>query len=114
MSIVFLTNDLMFSSQATSIAQQQGRELAVVADVNQVTDRVSTGGISLVIVDLNMPGLDIEDAVEAIRRGSEEKVLILAYASHVHEAKLDAARSAGCDEVISRGQFSREMSQRLV
>ena len=113
MSVIFLTNDLMFSSQATSVARQQGCELAVVADLNQAISRVSTGGVSRVILDLNMPGLKIDSAVASIRCASSETLRILAYASHVHEAKLEAARSAGCDEVISRGQISREMSQRL-
>jgi hypothetical protein len=34
---------------------------------------------------------------------------IVAFGPHVHEAKLAAARSAGCDEVISRGRFHAEL-----
>jgi hypothetical protein len=30
---------------------------------------------------------------------------VVAFGPHVHEERLAAARNAGCDEVVSRGEF---------
>jgi hypothetical protein len=38
---------------------------------------------------------------------------IVAYAPHVHEDRLRAATEAGCNEVLSRGQFDRQMDDIL-
>jgi hypothetical protein len=36
---------------------------------------------------------------------------IIAFGPHVHEALLDAATQAGCDEVFSRGQFFAQLDE---
>jgi len=37
----------------------------------------------------------------------------VAYGSHVDKARLDAARAAGCDEVLPRSKFSAELPDLL-
>jgi CheY-like chemotaxis protein len=67
----------------------------------------------LVIVDLTTPNLDIRDAVQRLRAASPAPAAILAFAPHVQADRLRAAVQAGCDQVLTRGQFSREMSSWL-
>ena len=38
---------------------------------------------------------------------------ILAFGPHVHESALEDARQAGCDQVLSRGEFSNRMAEIL-
>jgi hypothetical protein len=54
--------------------------------------------------------------VAAARKGASEQnspLAILAYGPHVHEDRLAAARAAGCDAVVSRGQLDREADSLL-
>jgi hypothetical protein len=51
------------------------------------------------VVDLSRPGA--VDALGAVPAG----VRTIAYGSHVDTAVLDAARAAGCDEVLPRSAF---------
>jgi DNA-binding response OmpR family regulator len=110
-SAVFLTSDLMISSTVTGAADRAGVELRVVGSVDtaiekcQSSDSGAPAGVNLVIVDLSLPGLRLEELVEAIEAGSATRPKIVAFGPHVHALRLDAARQAGCDEVMSRGQF---------
>jgi hypothetical protein len=38
---------------------------------------------------------------------------IIAFGSHVHESRLNCAKEAGCDLVITRGQFSAKPDEYL-
>ncbi|MGC4004317.1 MAG: hypothetical protein QM811_14835 [Pirellulales bacterium] len=58
------------------------------------------------------PGVNIAALVPQIRATvAPNAVLIVAFAPHVHEAKLDEAKAAGCDVVYTRGQFDRAIPQ---
>ncbi len=52
-----------------------------------------------------MPSLKVEAIVDCVRKGRETAPAIIAFGPHVHENLLAAARAAGCDDVLSRGQF---------
>ena len=61
-----------------------------------------------VFIDLGVPDLDITAAVAQLRSAAEA-VPTVAYGSHVDKDRLDAARAAGCDEVLPRSRFSSEL-----
>lgn len=63
---------------------------------------------SLLIIDLGAPLNDIA-AIVAHFKSKSPPPRILAFGPHVHEERLAAAREAGCDEVVSRGQFFTQM-----
>jgi CheY-like chemotaxis protein len=67
----------------------------------------------LALLDLSMPGLNVADAVARLRDAVGPEAAILAFGPHVHAAKLAAATKAGCDRVLTRGQFSRDMASVL-
>lgn len=103
----YLTNDLFFSSRVTGAAQRLGVDLRVVGSVDKISRECP-----LVLLDLTLPNLDVAATVQAIKeRFPAAKVV--AYGPHVHEGVLAAATAAGCDEVLSRGQFDRE-SERIL
>lgn len=111
MSILYLTTDLMFSSRVSGAAQSAGAELRVVGSsaglLESLADNTNT---RLVLLDLSLPGLDPTALVPQIRSAISD-VAVIAYGPHVHEQKLAAAASAGCDQVLSKGQFSSTISQ---
>lgn len=109
MSIVYLTNDLMFSSRVAGAAKAAGVDVRVVGSVASLLDSLSNEGIRLVILDLTLPSLDPTTVLPEIRSAAAN-VSVIAYGPHVHEQKLAAAKDAGCDQVLSKGQFSSSIT----
>ena len=109
MSAVYLTKDLLFSSQVTSAASVCGLDISVVSGVEALMARVESGDVHLVLLDYGTPHLDLLDLVPRIRATSAEAISIVAFGPHVNVAGLAAARQAGCDGVYTRGQFSRQL-----
>ena len=112
MAVIFLTTDLMFSSRLAGVARAQGVQLSVANSAAAAIEKISENNGRRLIIDLNTAGLSIADFVARCREANES-VDIIAYGPHVHEAKLAAAREAGCDVVLTRGQFNSQMTEIL-
>jgi CheY-like chemotaxis protein len=114
LSILFVTNDLVFPSRVFGSAGRLSTELIVVMSVAKLADELAkTEDVSLVIVDLNTPAIKLVDLVATVRFTGKRPITIVAYGPHVHAERLEAARNAGCDEVLTRGQFSARMDALL-
>jgi DNA-binding NarL/FixJ family response regulator len=66
---------------------------------------VASAGAALVIVDLGRPGV-----LEVLAQLSTP---VVGFGSHVDRALLDAARAAGCDQVLTRSAFLSRLDQVL-
>jgi hypothetical protein len=68
----------------------------------------AASGAGVVVVDLGRPGvLDVLPAVVA------SGARVVAFGSHVDRDTLDAARAAGCTEVLPRSAFFRDLPSLL-
>ena len=103
MSIVLLSRDLMLSSKLEGVARAIGQSLKCVASGETI--RENTEGCRVIVVDLELPELEIAALVEDAKSHAQENIQVIAYAPHVRTEKLAAAREAGCDLVVSRGQM---------
>ena len=104
MSVLLISNDLMLGSQLRPAATQAGTTMAVKPSPAQLLAAEPPDGVKLVIVDLSAPGLDVAALLAAIADWPTHPAVI-AFGPHVHKAKLAAAREAGCDAVLSRGEI---------
>jgi CheY-like chemotaxis protein len=104
MTAVLLSADLTVMSRVQGAAAQNGVNTRVVSSAAALDERASGEPATLLIIDLSAPQLDVRSIVERFRTMSPEG-RIVAFGPHVHEQRLAAAREAGCDEVVSRGQF---------
>ena len=66
-------------------------------------DALPTTDANIVLVDLNRPG--VLDAVGAI------EATVIGFGSHVDDDLLQAARDAGCDEVLARSVFFARLAR---
>ena len=105
---VLLTTNLLFSSMVTGTASALGHEVAVAGDLAEAVELCRARPCAYVIVDLGMSEIEIATAVARLREAAGA-VPTIAYGSHVDKARLDAARAAGCDEVMPRSKFSAEL-----
>jgi hypothetical protein len=96
MSIVVLCVDLMDRSHIAAAHP----DAAFVRTPAALLERVAASNAESVIVDLSRPG-----ALDAIIAVVAAGVPVTGYGSHVDAAMLDAARAAGCTEVLPRSRF---------
>jgi DNA-binding NarL/FixJ family response regulator len=112
MSASLLTTDLMTASKAQGAALRAGCTLRTAANVDMLVGQAAEPGTRLVIVDLTVPGVELADLVPRLR-SLESRPTILAFGPHVHEGRLQAATEAGCDLVVSRGQFHAQAAEMI-
>lgn len=109
--VLFVSGDLFIGSRVRGAIESRGWTLDVVGSGALAVERLQSGGAyRLVLVDLETPGLRIDELVAA---RNEPQPPLIAYGPHVHEQRLDAARRAGCDQVLTRGQFDATLPQLL-
>ena len=107
---LFLTHDLMITSQVSGVARANGYTLEVVRDTHRVHDAIRESTVELVIVDLQLETIPLAEFVGNIKSDSPQ-THIVAFGPHVRTDLLEAAQASGCDRVMSRGQFTRELNQ---
>jgi len=113
MSVALLTADLMLGSQVVGAAARVGEQLRAFATIDQLCEALAAAPASLVIVDLSLPGLDVSGLISRLHVLPHGSPRTLAFGSHVHVDRLAAARTAGCDRVVSRGQFHAQVDEFL-
>jgi hypothetical protein len=108
MQILLISPDLVIQSRVAAAAARAGLQPPRVIDWQEAS-RLE-GGVPYLcaILDLSIQGLDVARTVAALRERLAPGKSTVAFAPHVHTARLAAAREAGCDRVLSRGQFDRE------
>ncbi len=110
MTIVLFTNDLMFQSRVDSVVRSGGNRLIVARNLEAFQSRSESGtSPSLAVFDLSFRGLALSETVNYLRQHHPAAKLI-AYGPHVDTDALQHASDLGIDEVMTRGQFDRNMA----
>jgi AmiR/NasT family two-component response regulator len=112
-AVLLLTSDLATSSKVAGAAMRQSVRLEVAMDASALAGKAAEARPRLVILDLSTPRLDIAAAVRGLTFDAPVRPTIVAFGPHVHEALLAAASAAGCDRVLSRGQFHAHVDELL-
>lgn len=109
MRVLLVTTDLMIASHVEGAAKRQAAQLEIVSH-SAATPRLQQEAFDLIAVDLG--GTSVE--LQPLREHCPKETELVAFGPHVHKAKLDAARDAGFDIVLSRGEFHARVDQLLV
>ena len=96
----------MFSSRVLGAAKALGVQVQMSPQPAALADKL-TADCRLVLVDLSLDGLDLPAVDRGGPRGSAGRRSVIAFGAHVDEAALADAAEAGCDLVLSRGQFQQ-------
>src|SRR5262249_9093040 len=103
------TADLMFASRVQGAAARRGIGLDVAMSTSAALEKGSAAAPYLAIIDLTLPKLDIERTVADLHATFGSQLTIVAFGPHVQHEHLAAAENAGCDRVLTRGQFNATM-----
>jgi DNA-binding response OmpR family regulator len=113
MNVLLLSGDLMVASRVEGAAARIGLSLRTVSTDDQAATACANQPNGLLIVDLSTAGLDVAALIAGLTAMADRRPKTIAFGPHVHESLLSAAREAGCDEVISRGQFFAQLDEIL-
>jgi len=107
--LLTITNDLLVTSPVAHAARQAGISFQTVAPTGISAAQWDSAPV-LVLLDLNSAN-QVAEVVATIRESIGELVPIIAFGPHVHGDKLQAARDAGCTQVLTRGQFHASVAK---
>ena len=105
MDVVLLSNDLMVVSRVSGAAAASGSDLRVAANTSAAIALHAERPADMVVVDLGLPALELDVLLCGVKSNAEHSAQVMAFGPHVHAERLAAAKNAGCDAVLSRGQF---------
>lgn len=106
-----LVDDLFFQAKLQETARQAGIALQCVSSAEALLEHARQAPAALYIVDLNARGNPLQ-AIERLRALDRDARLV-AYLSHVQTELAEQARAAGCNEVLPRSKFTRDLAQIL-
>ena len=110
---LMVCDDLIFTSRVTATARAHGLLVTAVRTGADAIRRAAEASPCCVILDLHTIGADVAGVLSGLRTACPVMPRIVAYGSHVNKELLQAARDAGCDVVLSRGQFARDLETAL-
>lgn len=100
------------SSNASAHAREHGTTIATVRTAEKALEVIQESRPQVLLVDLQTPGLEITTLGEAIQKLADSVAPVtIGYAQHVNVEILESAKSAGFDQVLTRGQVNREIGQ---
>ena len=111
MKILAAIHDLMFSSKVNAAAR--GKPVSWLKRGSKVADEVAREKPDVLLIDLANPNLDAVNAVREIKSGESKSTTVIGYVDHTREDVIQAAREAGCDQVMSKGEFARRLPELL-
>src|SRR4051794_22279802 len=106
---LLLSRDLLFVTKITGTARALGRRVAVAGDPARARDLIAGERPRVVFVDLSAGDLVAAESLRALQELAGPANPFVAFGSHVDTRALAAARSAGCDPVMPRSQFSADL-----
>ncbi len=105
MPIILLSGDLAVRSRVEGAALRLSQAFHGAFSEAQAVEYCTSDDATTLVVDLSMPSLDVVALMNTLKGQNNGQTRVIAFGPHVHEERLAAARAAGCDLVVSRGQF---------
>ena len=106
---LLLCDDLLFASKVTATAAAHGLAVRVCKTPAALAQGLSVPPAA-VILDLQTLGLNVAELLAGLK---DPRPRVIGFGSHVDKDTLDAAKAAGCDEVMPRSKFAKELETNL-
>jgi CheY-like chemotaxis protein len=111
--VIAVVDDLMSLSRIREAGRGAGAEVLSARGPGDLVEAALDGG-RLVLVDADSSRLPWEDALRALRAEPALAGLpVVAFVSHVHAGRVEAARAAGATRVLARSAFVQELPRLL-
>jgi len=113
--IIAVLDDLIFSSKIREAARTLSIDLEFIRNPNGLAHKIESEKPSLIIFDLNSKTFNPLQTIINLKSSPElRNIPVLGYLSHVQAELKEQAVKSGCDLVLPRSRFSRELREILV
>ena len=109
--VLVIATNLFFLPRIQNIAAPSGCNTRQVMTIDRLKEEMADGETVLVLVDLEADPDFWGDAVRTVLASGPSRPKIVGYGGHTNTAMLQKAEEAGCDLVLTKGQFSRDLSK---
>ena len=112
--VLAAVEDLLFRSKISETASQLGVEASFPRNPRKLLDAVHESPPDLLILDLNSARFEPLTLLRDVRSDeSTRDVPTVGFLSHVQKDLAVAAREAGCDRVVARSAFTKDLPRIL-
>jgi PleD family two-component response regulator len=112
--IVAAVEDLLFRSKISETANQIGITASFPRSPKKLEDVVRTSPPDLLILDLNSSRFDPLQVLRTVKsEDATRSVRTVGFLSHVQKDLAVAAKEAGCDRVMARSAFTKDLPKVL-
>jgi CheY-like chemotaxis protein len=108
-----LSDDLVFMSRISATAQAAGLSVRQARTPEALLALARQSAPQGIILDLQNPGLDLPALLAELRAICSPMPRVVGYGSHVEAELLRAAREAGCNLVLPRSKFVKDLDRDL-
>jgi PleD family two-component response regulator len=106
--------DLLFKSKISETASQLGIEAAFPRSPKKLLDALRESPPDLLVLDLNSARFEPLTLLRDVKSDETPRdVFTVGFLSHVQKDLAVAAREAGCDRVVARSAFTRDLPRIL-
>ena len=109
--VLVVATNLFFLPRVQNMAAPSGCETRQVMTVDRLNEEMTEGETVLVLVDLEADTEFWTDAVRAVLASGDARPQVVGYGGHTNTAFLQRAEEVGCDLVLTKGQFSRDLGK---
>lgn len=116
-TILYLAADLLWASKIKGTADALGVPARPVRTIDMLEARLADCDVKALLLDLDKP----EEAMQMIARlrgdaasDKDKSIRLVAWGPHVAKDLLQQARTAGADEVLTRGAMDHNMQEILL
>jgi DNA-binding response OmpR family regulator len=108
-AVFVVISDLLFRSKIDDAARRSGVPLRVAKSMEQLDRHLGTSTPAVVLVDLEMDGLDAPGMIARLRAtAAGANVPVIGFAGHTNVEVIHAARAAGV-QVMARSAFVAQL-----
>lgn len=112
--VVAAVEDLLFRSKISETAEALGIEAAFPRSPKKLVEQATQSPPDLLVLDLNSARFEPLTLLERLKSDEATKnVPVVGFLSHVQKDLALTARESGCDRVMARSAFTRELSKIL-
>jgi len=113
--ILVAVDDFLFRSKIRTTGKQAGVELTFPKTPDETIDQARALKPSLAIFDLNSATLDPIGTIAKMKQDPDLRgIRTMGFVSHVDTTRIQAARTAGADEVLARSAFATQLADILL
>ena len=112
--VVAAVEDLMFRSKISETAGQLGIEASFPRDPKKLMEQATQSRPDLLVLDLNSMRFEPLELLKMLKSGEATRdIPVVGFLSHVQKDLAVAARESGCDRVMARSAFTRDLPEIL-